>query len=180
MKYIALLRGINVGGKNLIKMTDLKACFTTLGFKDAVTYIQSGNVLFDSEILDVSLLTTLIEKRLSEEFQYESKIVLVAHEQYNHIVTHIPKNFGMYGKIYRYNVLFLRPSLIAKDVVKGISKKEGVDEVYAGEGVIYFSNLIERASQSHLSRIIKQPFYTEVTIRNWNTTLQLFKLLNQD
>jgi uncharacterized protein (DUF1697 family) len=48
VQYLALLRGINVGGKNIIKMADLKACFESLGFSDVVTYIQSGNVLFKS------------------------------------------------------------------------------------------------------------------------------------
>ena len=47
-RYVALLRGINVGGKNLIKMADLKACFEEHGFERVVTYIQSGNVLFES------------------------------------------------------------------------------------------------------------------------------------
>lgn len=53
-RYLALLRGINVGGKNIIKMADLKACFESLGFADVVTYIQSGNVLFVGHPLESS------------------------------------------------------------------------------------------------------------------------------
>ena len=57
-KYIALLRGINVGGKNIIKMTDLKTAFEGCGFQNVSTYINSGNILFDSELNESSIKTT--------------------------------------------------------------------------------------------------------------------------
>ena len=63
--YVALLRGINVGGNNIIRMTALKACFETLGFQDVSTYIQSGNVLFSTAESDTVKLTAKIETALS-------------------------------------------------------------------------------------------------------------------
>ena len=69
-QYLVLLRGINVGGKNIIKMADLKASFEEMGFSSVVTYIQSGNVLFQSEEKDKALLTTKVEKGLSKRFQF--------------------------------------------------------------------------------------------------------------
>ncbi len=63
-RYIALLRGINVGGKNLIKMPDLRACFEENGFLSVVTYIQSGNVIFESEESSAPRLTQRIETML--------------------------------------------------------------------------------------------------------------------
>jgi uncharacterized protein (DUF1697 family) len=89
-RYIALLRGINVGGNNIIRMSDLKASFEELGFSDVVTYIQSGNVLFNTGEKDKQLLIERIEQHLSERFAYQSKIVLLSKEQLQHVVDSIP------------------------------------------------------------------------------------------
>jgi uncharacterized protein (DUF1697 family) len=78
-KYVTLLRGINVGGKNLIKMSELKACFETLGFEDVSTYIQSGNVLFSTTRSGQAKLTSLVEEALSKAFNYQSRVVVRSH-----------------------------------------------------------------------------------------------------
>jgi len=75
-RFLALLRGINVGGNNLIKMNDLKAEFERLGFQDVKTYIQSGNVIFSSALSDKLKLTELLEKSLSEKFSYPARVLL--------------------------------------------------------------------------------------------------------
>lgn len=74
--YVALLRGINVGGKNLIGMPALKACFEENGFDDVSTYIQSGNVLFASRDTPSAALTPRIEKMLAEAFEYVPTVVV--------------------------------------------------------------------------------------------------------
>jgi len=81
IQYLSLLRGINVGGKNIIKMTALKGCFEGIGFTDVVTYIQSGNVLFVAPEKDQTRLTADIEAALSETFSYKSRVVVVSHRQ---------------------------------------------------------------------------------------------------
>jgi uncharacterized protein (DUF1697 family) len=74
-------------------------------------------------------------------------------------------------------VIFLREPLKAREAMKSVSTKEGVDRAWAGDGVLYFSRLIERASASHLSRLVSMPVYQEMTIRNWNTTTKLLALM---
>jgi uncharacterized protein (DUF1697 family) len=74
--YVALLRGINVGGKNPIKMPALKACFQANGFDEVATYIQSGNVLFTSPETRAAGLTHRIEAMLAETFGYEATVVV--------------------------------------------------------------------------------------------------------
>lgn len=76
-QYLALLRGINVGGNNIIKMTDLKSCFENMGFDDVLTYIQSGNVLFKSDEKNKTRLTNRIEMVLSEHFNPDYSYVIV-------------------------------------------------------------------------------------------------------
>ena len=75
--YLALLRGINVGGSNIIKMAALKTCFEGMGFTNVATYIQSGNVLFASAEKNTGKLTRKIEKALSKQFSYKSLVVMV-------------------------------------------------------------------------------------------------------
>ncbi len=177
VRYLALLRGINVGGKNIIKMTDLKDCFEGIGCSDVATFIQSGNVVFRSTEHDSPKLERAIERALSARFSYASRVVLLTFKQLEHIVEHAPAGFGEEPDTYRYNVIFLKSPVTAAEAMKSVTVKEGVDAAAKGKGALYFSNLMSRASQSRLSRIISLPIYQHMTIRNWNTTTKLHALL---
>ena len=176
-QYVALLRGINVGGNNIIKMTDLKASFEALDFKDVRTYIQSGNVLFRASGSGQAKLTKQIEEALSKRFNYESRLVVRSLKQMKEIVTHAPKRFGSDPATYRYDVFFLKEPLTAAKLMKSVTTKEGVDQAFAGKGVLYFSRLISKVTQSHVNRIITTPLYQNMTIRNWNTTTKLLNMM---
>ena len=176
-QYVALLRGINVGGKNIIKMADLKACFEALELREVRTYIQSGNVLFITDDPDNARLTGLLEDALSKTFQYQSSVVLRSQEELSDIVANAPVGFGGDPGAYRYDVIFLKEPLTALDAMQSITTKEGVDQAFAGDGVLYFSRLISKAAQSHLARVIGTPVYQSMTIRNWNTTTRLLKMM---
>jgi len=178
-QYLALLRGINVGGSNIIKMVDLKACFESIGFTNVVTYIQSGNVLFKSEEQDKVKLTKKIESNLSDCFSYRSSIVLATYNQLEEIIKNAPETFGAKPDEFRYNVLFLKYPLTAEEAIKSVRIKEGVDNAYSGKDVLYFSQLISKAGQSYLTKIVSHPVYQNMTIRNWNTTTKLFGLMNK-
>lgn len=175
-RHLALLRGINVGGNNIIKMIDLKACFEAMGFTNVVTYIQSGNVLFDSENSDINRLTTMIEQKLSEQFSYASRVVLIPLEKLLRIIQNAPEGFGVLPDEYRYDVIFLKSPVSAEEAVSKIKTKEGVDYVTAGDGVLYFSRLSSQSSQSQMTKMIGTAIYKEMTIRNWNTTTKLSAL----
>ncbi len=172
-QFVALLRGINVGGNNIIKMADLKSCFEGMGFTGVSTYIQSGNVIFSSVERDKAKLTRKIETVLSDRFSYKSQLVLVTYRELEAIVAGAPSGFGKFPGEYKYDVMFLREGLSASDLLRQIPLTEGVDQVWNGAGVIYFSRLGSKSSQSRMSKIITMPFYREITIRNWNTTTKL-------
>jgi len=93
-RFLALLRGINVGGNNIIKMADLKACFETMGFANVSTYIQSGNVIFSSEEVDTIALEERIEKVLSETFNYKSRVVVIAISNLKRLWSKLQKTLG--------------------------------------------------------------------------------------
>jgi uncharacterized protein (DUF1697 family) len=177
--YVALLRGINVGGNNLIRMPALKACFEAQGFCDVATYIQSGNVLFTAGRTNPHALTVAIEKTLSKTFAYQSRVVVRSFEQMKATVEGAPRGFGRLPAAYRYDVIFLKDPLTPGDAMKSVSARPGVDRVFPGASVLYFSRVISKASQSHLSRVVGTPAYQNMTIRNWNTTTKLFELMKR-
>jgi uncharacterized protein (DUF1697 family) len=178
-RYLALLRGINVGGKNIIKMADLKACFEMMCFTDVSTYIQSGNVIFASDETDPMLLETHIEKVLSETFNYKSRIVVISHQQLKEVVVKTPDGFGMFPDTYKYDVVFLKKPLTAESAISEVLARKEVDNVYTENGVLYFSRDIANLSKSYLSKIVTLPIYQFMTIRNWNTTSKLLLLMEK-
>jgi uncharacterized protein (DUF1697 family) len=177
--YVALLRGINVGGKNLIRMPALKACFEANAFEDVATYIQSGNVLFASPETRAAELTRRIEAMLAETFGYQATVVVRNRTQMRAVVERAPKGFGDDPTKYRYDVIFLKAPLTARVAMKSVPTKPGVDQVHAGTGVLYFSRLIAKAAQSRLNKLISSPIYPSVTIRNWNTTTKLLHMMDE-
>ena len=177
-RYVALLRGINVGGKNLIRMSDLVACFEAHGCHSVTTYIQSGNVLFDSRQSSSARVAHRIEAMLEAAFGHNTRVVLQTREQLRKVVDEAPESFGAHPARYRYNVVYLRPPLTAAAAIESVPTREGVDQASAGPGVLYFSRLISKASQSRFSRIVSIPIYQNMTIRNWNTTVKLLQLMD--
>lgn len=176
-EYLALLRGINVGGRNLIKMADLRACFEKNGFENVATYIQSGNVLFSAPAS--GKLVARAEAMLSDAFGYEATVVVLSHKQMRAVVEGVPEGFGTKPDTYRYDVIFLKEPLKAKRAVESVALAPGVDEVHPGPGALYFSRLISEASRSRLNKIVASPIYPSVTIRNWNTTTKLLGMLEE-
>ena len=135
---VALLRGINVGGKNLIRMPALKACFEENGFDDVVTYIQSGNVLFTAPTTQAAELTRRIEAMLAQAFDYVPTVVVRTRRQMRAIVDRAPKGFGREPAKYRYDLIFLKEPLAAKVALQSVPTKPGVDAAHPGTGVLYF------------------------------------------
>jgi uncharacterized protein (DUF1697 family) len=177
-RYVALLRGINVGGKNPIPMPALKTAFEEDGFEEVRTYIQSGNVVFSARSSSQAELTRRIERMLRTAFDhYDANVVLRSRSQMRAVVDRAPEGFGAEPSKYRYDVLFLRPPLTVKQVLGSMPTKEGVDRMWPGNGIVYFSRLTARAVQSRLSRVGSMPIYKQMTIRNWNTTTKLAELL---
>lgn len=177
-RYVALLRGINVGGKNVIKMAALGACFEGQGLADVATYIQSGNVIFTSAA-GAAELTRTLEAALAATFQYKASVMLRTRKQMQDLVRRAPAGFGAQPAKFRYDVIFLKPSLTPAAAMKSVLTRPGVDTADPGPGVLYFSRLIAKAAQSQLSRLASMPVYQSMTIRNWNTTTALLRMMDE-
>ncbi len=177
-RHVALLRGINVGGTNIIKMEAIRASFEAMGFTDVETLIQSGNVVFSSKLADKSKITTAIEKGLSDAFCYASRVVVVSAKELALVVEQAPAGFGKRPDRYRYDVLFVKEPLTPPEALAQVTAKPGVDTAHAGERALYFRRLISKASQSHLRKLIQKPVYKSLTVRNWNTTTKLLQMVS--
>lgn len=176
-KYVALLRGINVGGNNVIPMAKLRAAFEGMGFDDVVTYIASGNVVFATKATPTAKLTKKIATTLSKAFDYESTLLVISAAELEAVVREAPPAFGKEPAKYRYDVLFVMPPMTAKRALPDVPTRAGVDETFAGTHALYFRRLIAKATQSKLAKITSMPLYKSLTVRNWNTTTKLLALV---
>ena len=177
--YVALLRGINVGGRNRILMADLRACFERAGYDGVRTYIQSGNVVFRSRERDREELRGSIESMLADAFDYEATVELRDRAELQAVIDAAPAGFGSDRETHRYDVLFLLPPLKADEALGALTLKDGIDAAWTGPSVVYCTRVAALASRSGLSRIASHPFYRRMTIRNWNTSTKLRALMDE-
>ena len=176
--YVILLRGINVGGKNRVPMAELKKCLENLGFLNVTTYIASGNVIVQTDKSSQDI-KTLIEEALPKIFQLDSaivKVLVLSRSQLHAVITNKPTGFGDQPDTYHSDAIFLM-DIDINDVMPLFSPREGVDKVWAGDGVVYSQRLSAQLTKSRLNKIIASPLYKSMTIRSWNTTIKLLELL---
>ncbi len=176
VQYLTLLRGINVGGKKLVKMAELRAACEAIGHADVATYINSGNVLFRAPRRPRAEMAAELEAELSERLGTELKVVVLTEPELRAVVEGAPAGFG--AETHRCDVIFLRRPLTVKKAIGLVETREGVDQAWAGKGVLYFSRLAAKASGSRLSRIVTLAEYQDMTIRNWRTTTKLLALMD--
>jgi uncharacterized protein (DUF1697 family) len=175
VQYLALLRGINVGGKNLVRMSELREALEAMGLADVQTYIASGNFLFRAPRQPRAELAKRLEAELSRRFGLELKLVLLTHAQMKRVIDEAPRGFG--AETERCDVIFLRAPLTVTRAMGALEMKDGVDRAWAGTGVVYFSRLTEKATSSRMGRVVAKPEYKSMTIRSWGTATKLLALM---
>jgi uncharacterized protein (DUF1697 family) len=176
LKYVAFLRAVNVGGKNVVRMADVRTCLEGLGFARVRTYIQSGNILFESDLVDTGRLTTKIEKAYSATLKHDAPVFLRSEHQLRKIVAQAPREWTG-GRALRRSVAFLRKPLTVTQVLTHIQPRPGVDTAKAGDSVVYLSTVIARLNQSGFPKIIRTPMYRTMTIRSFRTCQKILALM---
>jgi uncharacterized protein (DUF1697 family) len=176
VQYLALLRGVNVGGKNKVPMAELREVAKSMGLDDVATFIASGNLLFRAPRQRAEALAARLETELSARFALNLKVVLQTEAQLRRVVQDAPRGFG--AKTDRCDVIFLRNPLTPKRALGVVELKEGVDRVWIGPGVLYFSRLAAKSTSSRMARIVGTPEYQDMTIRSWSTTSKLLALVD--
>jgi len=178
--FVALLRGINVGGNNLIAMSDVAVCFRDAGYSAVRTHGQSGNVLFDADADDAGgpALETAIERALQDRFGIPVLVVVRSHEHLAATVAAAPAEHGSDGL--RSDVFFLKHPLTADAAFAELPElREGVDSMAVGPGALYFSRVKARATQTRVQRVFAMPMFQQMTVRTWGVTTRLVELLDR-
>ena len=177
-RYIVLLRGINVGGKNIVPMARLRDMLEDLGYEDVATYIASGNVLLSSDKKPAAIKEE-IETALPKAFRLHSELIAVlvlTSAQLQAVIDERPKGFGDQPDTYHSDAIFLM-GVDTKEAMTAFDPREGVDTVWPGVGVIYSQRLSAQRTKSRLNKVMGSPLYRSMTIRNWATTMKLAELV---
>src|SRR5436190_12197768 len=175
-RYLVLLRGINVGGRNKLPMAALRELLESHGHTNVTTYIASGNVILESDASAATIKREL-EDALPKTFTLDSELISVlvlTRAQLGAIVRDRPKGFGDQPDTFHSDAVFLM-GIDAPTAMKVFDPRPGVDAVWAGMGVIYSQRLSAQRTKSRLSKIMGTPAYKSMTIRSWATTLALLE-----
>ena len=175
--HIALLRGINVSGYNKIKMVELKLLLESLDFHRVVTYIQSGNIVFESKIEDCSALEGLILEAIKTKFGYEINCIVLTKEQLSRIFTSNPylERNAIDIKKLCVTVLKTTPDLEGLAALQQVSEASGDEFQLVGDHI--FMHLPNGFARTKLTNnLVEKKLKTPATTRNWRTITKLVEL----
>jgi uncharacterized protein (DUF1697 family) len=178
-KYIALLRGVNVGGNNKIAMPELKAAFEAADFANITTYINSGNVIFDSELDEVAVKISC-EQAISDTFGLTITVGIISAYELRDALAHAPGWWNTDSDS-KHNAIFIIPPATAESVCAEVGSAKPEYEKLAHHGkVIFWSAPLATFSRTRWSKITQhRAAYNAITIRNANTTLKLLELAGE-
>lgn len=175
-KYIVLLRGINVGGKNKVSMAELKELLEKSGFQDVVTYINSGNIIFSSENSDTEILKRYCEALILEKFKLDLSVMIIAAEELIEALSNAPDWWDV-DKESKHNAIFVIPPTTVDEVFKEVGKiKPEYEKVSCFGRVIFWSAPLKTFSRTRWSKMVGKTVYNGITIRNSNTVKSLAEL----
>jgi uncharacterized protein (DUF1697 family) len=175
--FVALLRGVNVGGNNMISMSSLKKSFETLGFTHVTTYINSGNIIFKAKE-DARKLERRIEQMLSSDYQRDSKVVVRSLSEMEELVKSLPRSWNG-DSSWRYNVIFLRHTIDSEEILTHLPAKSDIEQIVYRPGALLWSAQVSELGRTNMLKLSSRKIFQDMTIRNLNTTRKLYDLMKK-
>lgn len=176
MKYIALLRGINVGLKNRLSMAQLKQVFESIGFKNVTTYINSGNVIFEADEQDVITLIQLCEAAIEKDFGFHVICSVISAKDLADAISHAPSWWGKDADS-SHNAMFVITPATPKIIMKAAGEPNAeYEQLSTYRSIIFWSAPVKTFGRTRYSKMVSQPVYQSITIRNANTARKLVEL----
>ena len=171
--YIALFRGINVGGKNTLPMKDLVGILEEMGFVEVSTYIQSGNVVFHSAKKCSSKTATEIGAKIIEHHGFEPKILLLGGQELQAAIKNNPfsTDEGKALHFYFLDAIPKNPDLTKLEGLKSDSEEFRLD------GRVFYLHAPDGIGRSRLAAAVERSMGVAVTARNWNTVSKLISMV---
>jgi len=176
MVYVALLRGINVGGKHTVAMARLKSTFEALGLENVSTFINSGNVIFTTSETDEAKLCTRIEKAIEKDFGFAVPTLLRNLTQMHAFMKQLPKNWHNDDR-HKCDVMFLWPGYDKPGVVDLIKIKPEIEELKYIPGALVWRIGRADVRRGSTATIIGSDLYKQMTIRNANSVRKIYALM---
>lgn len=179
MIYIALLRGINVGGNNKINMKQLKETFEQAGLLDVVTYINSGNIIFadHQERVDANTeLSQILEQAIAVDFGLQIKVMVRNLDEFRTVIQALPEDWTNDATA-KSDVMFLWDEVNDVSVLDKLPIKPEIGTLLYVPGAILYSVSKELVTKSGMNKLIGSKVYKYMTVRNVNTTRQIYKLM---
>ncbi|TWT05346.1 DUF1697 domain-containing protein [Planococcus sp. CPCC 101016] len=178
MIYVALLRGINVGGKNKVDMKKLKQAFEEAGMSSVTTYINSGNIVFVDNNFSTDQLAPILEEAIYSHFGLQSNVLIYNSEEFQGIARAIPENWSNDQQM-KSDALFLWEDVDGETVLDQLVIKPDIDRVRYVPGAILWSVDRDKVTKSGMIKIIGSALYQRVTVRNVNTVRKITALLQK-
>ncbi len=177
MTYIALLRGINVGGNKKVEMSKLKTVFEDLGFANVTTYINSGNVIFDCPQTNAITLDSKIEEGIDKSFGFSVPVVIRTAQNIQVLAKAVPARWKNDSE-QKTDILFLWEKFDSKETINLIKINPDVDELIYLPGAIIWHLNKKYYTKSGMHKFIGTEVYKNMTARNINTVRKLSTLLS--
>ncbi len=171
MKYAALFRGVNVGGKNRVEMKKLRSLLESAGYTDVSTYLNSGNIIFASEKNSDSISLDLY-RILQVEFGLDIPILIKTEEDLKTICDAIPRKWQN-DKEQRSDVAYLFPEIDSARIIEELPLRQDFMEIRYVSGALIWNMDRGNYNKSHLSKLAGHKLYRLMTIRNVNTARYL-------
>lgn len=176
MVYVALLRGINVGGQSQVAMPKLKATFESLGCQQVSTYINSGNVIF-SDARTAAQLVPLIEKGILKDFGLEIRVILRDLATIRELCQRIPADWTNDAD-QKTDVLFLWDEVDNPEVIHKVAINPELEHVLYIAGALVWNIGRQNVTKGNGVKLIKTDLYQHMTARNINTVRKLHELMS--
>ena len=175
-KYIALLRGVNVGGKNIVSMPILREAFEKSGFCNVSTYINSGNIIFSCDNTDIEALQQLCQQIIAEKFNISISVAVISSKTLAASLNNAPEWWDN-DKTSKHNAIFVIPPASAETITTEVGEINPEYERAAYHGpVIFWSAPLKTFSKTKWSKFVSTTACSRVTIRNANTAKKLLQI----
>ena len=177
--YISMLRGINVSGHNLIKMDALRKLYENLGFKNVTTYVQSGNVVFTGNDIDVYELGQRISQQIEKDFRYEVPVIVLTLSKLKQIIDNNPFLKDLSKDIAYLHVTFLssQPDHYDHKIIE--SKKQNEEEISFSDNAVYLYCPNGYGRTKLDNNFLEAKLKVGATTRNWKTTTELLRIAQE-
>lgn len=179
MKYISVLRGINVSGKNLIKMDALRTSYENAGFSNVQSYVQSGNIIFESDSEQIKELEQTIIEFIKHDFGFAVPVIVLSVDQLKRIIENNPFVQQPEKDSNFFHVTFLseKPELSDYSVIE--SKKSEGEEIAFADNAIYLYCPNGYGKTKLTNNLIESKLKITATTRNWKTVNELLRIATQ-